>query len=73
MNKTGVERIFDGGISYRNQIHVKKDKYKFFKFLLFFSFMLCLIFVFSYFISPLFINGLADLLGLLFIMIVYFK
>ena len=64
MNKTGIERIFEDGMIYRDQVHFKKDKYKIFKFLLFFSFMLCLTFVFSYFISPSFINGLADLLGL---------
>lgn len=39
MNKTGVERIFEGGIRYRDQVHIKKDKYRFLKILMVFTVM----------------------------------
>lgn len=64
MNKTGIERIFEGGISYRNQVHVKKDKYRFLKILMVFTVISCLIFVGLVVTSPAFIDGLVRVLEL---------
>ena len=64
MDKTGIERIFEGGIRYREQGCVRKDKYRFLKVLIGFTIMICLVFVGLIVTSPVFIDGLAKLLGL---------
>lgn len=64
MNKTGIERIFEGGISYREQSCVRKNKYSFLKVLITFIVIICVVFVGLVVTSPAFIDGLAKLLGL---------
>lgn len=64
MNKTGIERIFNGGIRYKDQVHIKKDKYKFLKVLISFIIIICLFFVGLFVTSPAFIDELGNLLGL---------